>query len=119
MYDARLSVLHMTKNQSVRIGAAYELAVRDYYVGLGFQTSARQAGSKGAYDLIVWKDRDCVHVQCKAGRLACAGAERLRLTLVPGFHCLNKIPCSNHARRAAPSENKINSELNELVRTQS
>ena len=65
---------------SVRIGAQYELAYADHMRGLGFTVSARQAGSKGFFDLVMWLER-CWHVQCKAGRLACARAERMNDSL--------------------------------------
>ena len=81
------------KHSSVRIGAQYELAYRDWLEQLGMHVSARQAGSKGMFDLIAWSAEECRHVQLKAGRLSCDGANKLvqRLRAEAG------LPSSCHA----------------------
>ena len=65
---------------STRIGAQYELAYKDWLELMGMHVSARQAGSKGDFDLVAW-GQGCWHVQLKAGRLSCARAGRLRDSL--------------------------------------
>jgi len=48
----------------VNSGIVWEYKCRDYFKALGFEVM-RAAGSKGAMDLLVWKDDHVIAVQCK------------------------------------------------------
>lgn len=93
---------------TARIGARYELAYIEWLRGLGMHTTARQAGSKGLFDLVAWQHleptngdpptepplpslilsppvspspRGCWHIQLKSKRMSCSSVVRLHGTL--------------------------------------
>jgi len=61
----------------VNTGIKFEYQMRDYFKALGYEV-IRSAGSKGAADLIVWKDNLVELIQCKKGNSP-LGADKTRL----------------------------------------